>query len=47
MESTRISQLPKRVVENDTHIALLLTNKEIARQGYITLSSYYEQICEN
>lgn len=25
----------------------ILTNKEIARQGYITLSSYYEQICEN
>ena len=25
----------------------ILTNKEIARQGYITLTSYYEQICEN
>lgn len=25
----------------------ILTNKEIARQGYITLTSYYEQVCEN
>jgi len=25
----------------------ILPNKEIARQGYITLTSYYEQICEN
>ena len=25
----------------------ILTNKKPARQGYITLSSYYEQICEN
>mgnify|MGYP002672784745 FL=1 len=25
----------------------ILTNKEIDRQGYITLSAYYEQVCEN
>ena len=25
----------------------ILTNKEIARQGYISLTSYYEQVCEN
>jgi group II intron reverse transcriptase/maturase len=25
----------------------ILTNKEIARQGYITMTSYYEQVCEN
>ena len=25
----------------------ILTNKEIARQGYISLASYYEQVCEN
>lgn len=25
----------------------VLTNKEIDRQGYITLSAYYEQVCEN
>ena len=25
----------------------VLTNKEIARQGYMTLSSYYAQVCEN
>ena len=25
----------------------VLTNKEIARQGYIAMSSYYEQVCEN
>ena len=25
----------------------ILTNTEIARQGYTTLTSYYEQICEN
>ena len=25
----------------------ILTNKEIARQGYIGLTSYYEQVCEN
>ena len=25
----------------------ILTKKEIARQGYITLSDYYEQVCEN
>lgn len=24
----------------------ILTNKEIARPGYISLSSYYEQVCE-
>ena len=24
----------------------ILPNKEIARQEYITLTSYYEQICE-
>ena len=25
----------------------ILTKKEIARQGYISLTSYYEQVCEN
>ena len=25
----------------------VLTNKEIARQGYITMTDYYEQVCEN
>ena len=25
----------------------ILTNREIARQGYISLTSYYEQVCEN
>lgn len=25
----------------------ILTNKEITRQGYISLTSYYEQVCEN
>ena len=25
----------------------ILTKKEIARQGYITLTDYYEQVCEN
>jgi len=25
----------------------ILTNKEIARQGYISMASYYEQVCEN
>ena len=25
----------------------VLTNKEIARQGYITMADYYEQVCEN
>lgn len=25
----------------------VLTNKEIDRLGYITLSAYYEQVCEN
>ena len=25
----------------------VLTNKEIARQGYISLTSYYAQVCEN
>ena len=25
----------------------ILTNKEIARQGYITMTSYCEQVCEN
>lgn len=25
----------------------VLTNKEIARLGYITMTSYYEQVCEN
>ena len=24
----------------------VLTNKEIARQGYISLTSYYAQVCE-
>ena len=24
----------------------ILINKEIARQGYISLTSYYEQVCE-
>lgn len=25
----------------------ILTNKELARRGYISLTSYYEQVCEN
>ena len=25
----------------------ILTKKEIVRQGYITLTDYYEQVCEN
>ena len=25
----------------------ILTNKEIARQGYMTMTSYYKQVCEN
>lgn len=25
----------------------ILTNKEIDRQGYITMSAYYGQVCEN
>lgn len=25
----------------------VLSNKEIARQGYVSLTSYYEQVCEN
>ena len=25
----------------------VLTNKEIDRLGYIALSAYYEQVCEN
>ena len=40
MEGTRTSQLPERTMESGTHA-------ELHPDKHITLSSYYEQICEN
>lgn len=28
-------------------LSQILTNKEIDRLGYTTMSAYYEQVCEN
>ena len=36
-----------RIAETRDIIADLPANKEIARQGYMTMTSYYKQVCEN
>ncbi len=45
MNELLISRIDEYLREH--FIDSILTNKEIARQGYISMSSYYEQVCEN